>query len=641
LADGRSSGLAVLRAPRSRPLVVSAGVVAAWGAVAAAAAFLLARLVPDVDGKPLFEDEAVAGLVAARPLTEVLETVMWERGGGPLHFVLAHASLALDPSPYALRWLSLVFALATLPLCYELGRRLAGPLAGATAAVVAATSSLLAVYGSFARMYALYAFVSALALVLFVRAVENRTGRAAFAAALAAWLLPAVHPYGAILVAAEAVVGLVLWRGRPLRPALPVAAVGVAMLPFAWADARLAQRFGVGVDGEEQLAAPGDAWSQLARALAASAGGESWTAAVALVLVAGGMVALARRRPAFVAVALVALVVPPVLLVVVRSGTEPGLSPRHLIYALPLVAALIGAFVARVLRDRSTAVRLAALALLAAVALLAPLGGIRDPRNWRNDVLAGGPPEVALGSERRLAAPAAWLNATLEEGDVLYPYSAVFLAALPAAADAHTLPYSQRELILRSLERVQTPVARIVVSVPVGSSLLDREGLRERLGAGFEAHAFGGWLLLEGEGPFVDDHDVLVAVYHALAAARDSVSAPRFELGWYFRVTLSTLCGAVRETWGDPCPLRLTPRRPASTAALIAAAKAPRTHEDGSRAARARHCRVGTNQTPPPASTRSGSPGSQGIRVTPTPSTLACPPPGETTASARPRGAST
>ncbi|HEX2044007.1 MAG TPA: glycosyltransferase family 39 protein [Gaiellaceae bacterium] len=629
MADGRSSGIAVVRAPRSRPLVLSGGAVA-WGAVAAGAALLLARIVPDVHGKPLFEDEAVAGLVAARPLPEVLETVMWERGGGPLHFVLAHASLALEPSPYALRWLSVVFALATLPLCYELGRRLAGPLAGATAAVVAATSSLLAVYGSFARMYALYAFLSALALLLFVRAVERRTGRAALAAALAAWLLPAVHPYGAILVAAEAVVALVLWRGRPLRPALPVAAVALAMLPFAWADARLAQRFGVGVDGEEQLAAPGDAWSQLGRALAASAGGESWTAAVALVLVAGGMVVLARRRPAFVAVALLALVLPPVLLVLVRSGTEPGLSPRHLIYALPLVAAFVGALVARVLAERGTAVRIGALALLAALAVLAPLGGIRDPRNWRNDVLAGGPPELALGSEQRLAAPAAWLEATVEEGDVLYPYSAVFLAALPAAADAHTLPYSQRELILRSLERVETPVARIVVSVPSGSSRLDREGLRRRLGPGFRAHAFGGWLLLEGEGPFVDDHDVLVTVYHALAAARDSLSGPRFELRWYFRVTLSTLCGAVRETWGDRCPLRLVPGPPASATATTAAA------ERGGR-----HCRVGTNQTPPPVSTRSGSPGSQGIRVTATPSAPASPRPGGTTPFAAPCGAST
>jgi hypothetical protein len=559
VADGRSTATGVLRAPRARPFALDAGGLAAWGAVAACLAYLVARVAPDVHAKPLFEDEAVAGLVAARPLSELIETVMWERGGGPLHFILSHLTLELDPSPYALRWLSLAFALATIPLCYDVGRRLAGPLAGGTAAVVAATSSLLLVYGSFARMYALYAFAAALALDLFVRAVEQRTPRAAFAAALAAWLLPAIHPYGALLVAAEALVALALWRGRPFRPALPVAAVGLAMLPFAWADLRLADRFGVGVEGEEQLAAPGDAWSQLARALGASAGGEGWTAALALVLVAGGIVALARSRSAFVGVALVSLLLPPVLLMVVSSGREPGLSPRHLMYALPLVAALIGAAVAWALRRRGTAVRAGALAVLAAVALLAPLGGIRDPRNWHNDVLAGGPADVALGSEERLAAPGAWLAATLQEGDVLYPYSAVFLAGLPATGEAHTLPYSQRTLILRSLERIETPVGRIVVSVPVGSASLDLAGLEERLGSRFEARPFGGWLLLEGKGPFADDRIVLVAIYHALAAARDSVASSRFELGWYFRVTLATLCGAVHSEYGDRCPPQLQP----------------------------------------------------------------------------------
>jgi mannosyltransferase len=399
MADGRATGTAVLRAPRGRPLALSLGALAAWGAVAAALGYLVARVAPDVHGQPLFEDEAVAGLVAARPLPELLETVMWERGGGPFHFVLSHLTLGLDPSPFALRWLSLVFALATVPLCYDLGRRLAGPLAGGTAAVVAATSSLLLVYGSFARMYTLYAFASALALDLFVRAVAQRTGRAAFAAALAAWLLPAIHPYGAILVAAEAAVALALWRGKPLRPGLPVAAVGLAMLPFAWADLRLAERFAVGVDGEEQLASPGDAWSQLARALGASVGGHGWTAALALVLMGAGVLALLRRRPAFVAVALLSLLLPPLLLIAVRSESEPGLSPRPLIYALPLAAALTGAAVARALRDRGTAVRAAVLALLTALVLIAPLGGIRDPREWHNDVLGGGPAGVALGRD--------------------------------------------------------------------------------------------------------------------------------------------------------------------------------------------------------------------------------------------------
>ncbi|MGH3022529.1 MAG: glycosyltransferase family 39 protein, partial [Gaiellaceae bacterium] len=329
----------------------------------------------------------------------MIETVMWERGGGPLHTVLSHFTLAVEPSPYALRWLSVVFALAALPLCWDIGRRLDGPVAGAVAALVAATSSFLLVYGTFARMYALYVFAAALAVDLFLVAKERRTGRWAFAAAAAAWLLPAIHPYGAFLVAAEAVVALWLWRGRPLRPALPVLGVGLAMVPFAIADLRLADRFAVGLDGEEAIAAPSDAWGQLGRAFAATAGGEGIAAGIAIALVAAGLVLVARRDAAFAALCLVAFLLPPILLVLVRSGSEPGLSPRHIVYVVPLAGALIGVAVARAVRGRPAWVAVGAVAVTGVLLALAPFGGIRDPRDWQNDVLGGGPPETALGAE--------------------------------------------------------------------------------------------------------------------------------------------------------------------------------------------------------------------------------------------------
>jgi hypothetical protein len=164
-----------------------------WAAIAGvigSAAFLLARLGPDVHGKPLFEDEAVAGLIGARPVGEIVATILWDRGGAPLHFLLVHVAFVFDESSTALRWLSVVFALATVGLCYDLARRLEGRLAGVTAAIVAAGSGMLAVYGSFGRMYALLAFAAALSADLFVRALDLRTTRAAAAAAAAAWLLP-------------------------------------------------------------------------------------------------------------------------------------------------------------------------------------------------------------------------------------------------------------------------------------------------------------------------------------------------------------------------------------------------------------------------------------------------------------------
>src|SRR5262245_14321535 len=83
-------------------------------AVASAIAVLLVRLIPDVSGKPLFDDEVVAGLTAVHPLGELLDIVLFDRGGAPLHFLFAHFALAVSPSPEALRWLSVVFAVATV-----------------------------------------------------------------------------------------------------------------------------------------------------------------------------------------------------------------------------------------------------------------------------------------------------------------------------------------------------------------------------------------------------------------------------------------------------------------------------------------------------------------------------------------------
>src|SRR5436853_4644981 len=111
-------------------------------AVSAAAGLLLARVVPDIGSKPWHEDEAVAGLISARPLGDAMRTVVLDRGGAPLHFLLAHLAFAIDGSPRTLRWLSLAFAPATNPLCYDLARRPSGTFAGITPAGLVSRSPL-------------------------------------------------------------------------------------------------------------------------------------------------------------------------------------------------------------------------------------------------------------------------------------------------------------------------------------------------------------------------------------------------------------------------------------------------------------------------------------------------------------------
>jgi len=406
--------------------------------VAAAVGFLLYRLAPDVAQKPLYEDEAIAGLIAMRPLREVLDTVLVDRGGAPLHFVLAHAVFRVDPTADALRWLSVAAALGAVPLCFDLARRLANPVAGIVAAAVAASSTALAVYGSFGRMYALFVFVAALNADLVVRALRSPTLRSVAAASAAGWLLVAVHPYGAI----PAFLGMVLmiWRLRRPRLLWPLAVAVLAAVPFVVADIRLADRASVGGAGKT-LASPAKAWSELVAALSSFAGGDGLPFVFFAVLAVVGTLIASRREPAFGILA-AAVVVPPILFVLVRSGSPADLSPRHLFYGLPLWAAAIGVAASRM--------PTAAAALVAVVALTSPASALRDPR------------ELGIAAVKADDAP----EVLARENDLLLPYSPVFLASLREVRDGVALPHGPGEEVARALDDVNGPIGSVYLAVP-------------------------------------------------------------------------------------------------------------------------------------------------------------------------------
>ena len=502
---------------------------AAWGAVAAACAYLLAELAPDVHSKPLFEDEAVSGLISARPFGEILATIVWDRGGAPLHFLLVHVGFLFDSSPDALRWISVVFAVGAVVVCYDLGRRLDSRTAGVAAAIVAAGSGMLAVYGSFGRMYALLAFAAAVAVDLFVLCLERPTTGTVAAASAGAWLLPAVHPYGGIVVAVEAAVALVVLRGRPLRPAWPAAVAVLAMVPFAVADLRLADRFEVSSGQTGRLATWDEARHQLEDALRGFGGGSGWTLVVFVVLAGGGIAILLRKRPELVAWGLISFAGPPLLSTLVRTDRAPDLSPRHLIFALPFIAAFVGVAVARL------PARPVALAGLAVVALLSTQG-IHDPRSITYT--------AALGSEEAVRAPAAWLRTNVQPNDVLYPYSSVFLAALPEAGEARGLPRAQVQSLLAALDRVDYPSGDLYVAVPTGTT---------RAGPVPGGHAFGSWLIVRKDGPFADRAAVLQAAEASLASAGAQLEAPvPAALAGWFELNRAVICESLAKL-GSEC----------------------------------------------------------------------------------------
>ena len=493
-------------------------------ALAGLMAFLFARLWPDIGGKPLHEDEAVAGLISARPLGDLLHTVVLDRGGAPLHFMLAHVALAIDTTPESLRWLSLVFALATVPVCYDLTCRLAGRSAGLIAAALAATSQLLLVYGTFGRMYSLFAFASALAADLFVRALERPQRREVLAAAAGALLPLAVHPFGAFLFGAEAAVALWLWRGRTLRGALPVLALALLALPLLLTDLRLSDRYAP--EAGKDLNSGTSAGAATLHALGGAAGGRGALLAVFVLLAAAGTFAVARRRPAVAAFAALTIAVPPVVLAVASATGVAGdrLGPRHLIFMLPLWIALVAIGATQLGAMLPPKVRVAALAAIVAAAALAP-NAVSEPRT------------IPTGAEGAVAAPAAWLATQLGRGDVLYPYSPVFFAALPAAKEARA--YSREPVALARAVKRTGATQTVYISIPLREPL-NGEGLRS---AGVQFQAFPSWLILESRGPFSNGTAALVSATELLGKTAPLVTES--EAHAYLEQLRGTACAAL------------------------------------------------------------------------------------------------
>ena len=516
---------ALRQAPAVAPALALAGLMTA----------LFLRLMPDVSGKPLHEDEAVAGLVSARPLGDVLHTVVLERGGAPLHFLLAHVALALDPSADGLRWLSVVFALATVPLCYDLGRRLAGSFTALTAATLAATSQLLAVYGTFGRMYSLFAFASALSTDLFVRALDRPTRRTIVTAAAAALLPLAVHPFGAFLFAAEAGVGLWLWRGRNVRATLPVLAVSALALPLLLTDLRLSDRYAPEVG--QDLEGGSSAVSSGMHALGGAAGGYGVAFAFFVALAAVGALTLRQRRPAFAAFACVVILVPPLALAVADAAglVSDRLGPRHLIFMLPVWIALVAAGVTRV-AEAVPVPRIVVLVAVAAAAVVTP-NAIAEPRS------------IPTGEESAVAAPAGWLRTQLSAGDVMYPYSPVFLAALPAAAEAEGYP---REAVALARATARTgAVPAVYISLPLRTPVT-QSTLTDLKKRGVTAHAFPSWLILEQRGPFRNGTQALTAAAAALRNAAPIVAVEAPSTDGYLQQIRGAACTALARL-GSAC----------------------------------------------------------------------------------------
>lgn len=481
------------------------------GAIAAGVAlFLLLRL----HALPPHEDETLAFFISHGSLGDVLETVLGERGGAPLHYLLAYLAGLVEPGLTSLRLISVAFAVASIPLVAALVARLAGRTTALAAALLTAASWTFLYHGIYARMYSLFLFASTLSLLLLLRALERSTrGRwAAWAAATLALL--ATQPYAALVLAAQVVfVGaLRVRRPLPLRePLLALLAVVVLAGPLWRTYALLASRFevGLGEGSASELGSPLDLLEYLWEVLGDFTAGWSAVSVPVALVAALGLVTLARSRPetALLTGALVA--VPAVALLAARSGAGASLETRHLIFLLPFLAMTLAVGLGRL---AAPAGRAAPFALAVGVGLVmgTQVAWGLELTRW----LYTGEPEAR--TEARAEA-AAWLAETGRADDVLFGYEPTYLDAWERGAPfgEHFVPRADPELALEALEEAGEPLGR-GVWVLDASDTLDHDRARLTIpldspGGAFEARAFGPFLVLRTREPTGTIEDYLEA----------------------------------------------------------------------------------------------------------------------------------
>ncbi|HEY0390743.1 MAG TPA: glycosyltransferase family 39 protein [Solirubrobacterales bacterium] len=163
-----------------------------------------------------------------------MDAVGFSESAPPLYYALAWLWTQVTGTGEAgLRSVSALAGIATVPVAFMLGAQLSGRRAGIVAAALVAVNPMLVWYSQEARAYALFALLTALSLLYFLRALERGRRRDFIAWGIASALALATHYFAAFPIAAEAL-WLLRRRGRETTPGIGIlAAAGLLLAPLA------------------------------------------------------------------------------------------------------------------------------------------------------------------------------------------------------------------------------------------------------------------------------------------------------------------------------------------------------------------------------------------------------------------------
>jgi mannosyltransferase len=199
--------------PEGPPFRRSMRLLLAGGVVAVILAGLALRFWTKSD---LWLDEALTVNVARLPLRE-LPSFLRRDGAPPLYYVLLHVWMGwFGQSDIAVRSLSGVIGLVTLPFAWFAGRRLGGRTVAWAALVLVATSPFAVRYDTETRMYALVALLTVLGFLALDRSLRRPRPGNLVAVALVTGLLLYTHYWSVYLIGTVVLwLAFQAWRGRP------------------------------------------------------------------------------------------------------------------------------------------------------------------------------------------------------------------------------------------------------------------------------------------------------------------------------------------------------------------------------------------------------------------------------------------
>jgi len=153
--------------------------------------------------KTFWFDEGVSVAIARLDWSNFIR-ILWRREANmSLYYLLLHFWLHFGNSEFFVRALSVIFALATIPALYLLGRRLFDSRVGLIAASLLAVNAYFVRYSQEARGYTLMLFLCVLSSLYFIKCLEDPSRRNRVVYILISALAVYAHFFAGLLVLAQ------------------------------------------------------------------------------------------------------------------------------------------------------------------------------------------------------------------------------------------------------------------------------------------------------------------------------------------------------------------------------------------------------------------------------------------------------